>query len=177
MHLFCITIHERYHTDMTEKQRRHTVLRQVLQEAAVRSQAELQATLQRRDIHVSQATLSRDIKEMGLVKMPMAGAYYRYVIPAEQSQQRQYNQLQLAFQHFVRSYEYSGNLLVVKTTPATAQAVAADIDAMQWPEVLGTIAGDDTILIVTRSLRVVKTLCTHFQQFLSLALDQGGARP
>jgi len=154
---------------MTAKQQRQAILRQVLQDTAVRSQAELQATLQQRHIHVSQATLSRDIKEMGLVKMPMAGAYYRYVVPAEPSQPRQYDTRQLTLQHFVRSYASTGNLLVVKTASGTAQAVAADIDAMQWPEVLGTIAGDDTILMVTRSARVVKILETHFQQFLTPA--------
>lgn len=153
---------------MSEKQRRHATLQQVLRETAVHSQAELQDALQQRNIRVSQATLSRDIKELGLIKTPQGDQRYRYVVPEEQVQQRRYDRLQLAFAHFVRSYDHAGNLMVVKTSPGTAHAVAVDLDAMQWEDVLGTVAGDDTILVVTRSVRAVKRLHERFQQLLSI---------
>jgi transcriptional regulator of arginine metabolism len=133
----------------------------------VGSQAELQAALQQRNIHVSQATLSRDMKELGMVKTPLADQQYRYVVPEEAAQQRRYDRLQLAFRHFVHSYDHAGNLVVVKTSPGTAHAVAVDLDAMQWDDMLGTIAGDDTILIVMRSVRAVKQLHERFQQWLA----------
>jgi transcriptional regulator of arginine metabolism len=151
---------------MSEKQRRHATLQQVLRETAVHSQAELQDALQQRNIRVSQATLSRDIKELGLIKTPQVDQRYRYVVPEEQVLQRRYDRLQLAFAHFVYSYDHAGNLMVVKTSPGTAHAVAVDLDAMQWEEVLGTVAGDDTILVVTRSVNAVKRLHEHFQQLL-----------
>jgi transcriptional regulator of arginine metabolism len=149
---------------MRAKQRRHAVLRQVLRQTRARSQAELQAALAHANIRVSQATLSRDIKELGLVKMPLPDQHYSYVMPGAQVQQRRYERLQMAFRHFVTSYDHAGNLLVMKTSPGSAQAVAQDMDAMEWAEILGTVAGDDTILVVTRSVRAVKRLHERFQQ-------------
>lgn len=154
---------------MGDKRRRQAVLRQVLQHTAMHSQSELQAALAHQNIHVSQATLSRDIKELGLVKMPLADQRYRYVVPDEHLRQRRYERLCLAFEHFVTSYDHAGNLLVVKTAPGTASAVAADLDAMRWQEVVGTVAGDDTILIVVRSAQGVKRLHERLQDLLGLA--------
>lgn len=153
---------------MRDKQRRHAVLRRVLQQTRARSQADLQAALAQANIYVSQATLSRDIKALGLVKMPLPDQHYRYVMPDAQVQQRRYERLQMAFRHYVTSYDHAGNLLVMKTSPGSAQAVAQDIDAMAWEEILGTVAGDDTILVVTRSVRAVKRLHERFQQLLGL---------
>lgn len=153
---------------MRDKQRRHAVLRRVLQQTRARSQADLQAALAQANIHVSQATLSRDIKALGLVKMPLPDQHYRYVMPDAQVQQRRYERLQMAFRHYVTGYDHAGNLLVMKTSPGSAQAVAQDIDAMAWEEILGTVAGDDTILVVTRSVRAVKRLHERFQQLLGL---------
>jgi transcriptional regulator of arginine metabolism len=152
---------------MSEKQHRQATLQQVLRDTAVHSQAELQDALRQRNIRVSQATLSRDIKELGLIKTPQVDQRYRYVVPEEQVLQRRYDRLQLAFAHFVRSYDHAGNLMVVKTSPGTAHAVAVDLDAMQWEDVLGTVAGDDTILVVTRSVHAVKRLHERFQQLLT----------
>ena len=154
---------------MRDKKRRQAALRQVLRHTAVRSQAELQAVLAQQNIHVSQATLSRDIKELGLIKMPLADQRYSYVVPDEHQRQRRYDRLRLAFEHFVTSYDHAGNLLVVKTIPGTAAAVAADLDAMQWQEVVGTVAGDDTILIVVRSVQAIKDLHNRFQALLGLS--------
>lgn len=150
---------------MSMKQRRQAALQQLLRERAVHSQIELQAALRQRNIHVSQATLSRDIKELGLIKTPLGGQRYRYVVPEEKAAERRHDRLQLAFAHFVHSYDHAGHLMVVKTSPGTAHAVAVDLDAIQWEEIVGTIAGDDTILIVTRSGRAVKRLHERFQQF------------
>jgi transcriptional regulator of arginine metabolism len=153
---------------MTAKQRRHAVLRQVLQLTPVRSQAELQAALAQHDVHVSQATLSRDIQTLGLVKMPLPEQRYCYVMPEEHMQQRRYDRLQVAFQHFVIRYEAAGQLLVIKTSPGSAHTVAVDLDALAWEEIIGTVAGDDTILVVTRSVRAVKQLHERLQRLLGL---------
>ena len=148
---------------MSAKQQRQAALQQILRETVVHSQAELQARLRQRHIRVSQATLSRDIKELGLIKTPLQDQRYRYAMPEEKVQERRYDRLQLAFAHFVRCYDHAGHLLVVKTSPGTAHAVAVDLDAMQWDDIVGTIAGDDTILVVTRSARAVRRLHERFQ--------------
>ena len=151
---------------MSAKQQRQAALRRFLREREVHSQAELQAALRQHNIRVSQATLSRDIKELGLIKASLGDQRYRYVVPEAKVQQRRYDRLQLAFAHFVHSYDHAGHLMVVKTSPGTAQAVAADLDAMQWQEIVGTIGGDDTILVVTRSLGAIKRLHERFQSLL-----------
>ena len=151
---------------MTKKQRRHAVLRQVLQEQPIRSQADLQAALSQQGLAVSQATLSRDIKELGLVKTPLLDERYQYVAPERHVQQRRYERLTLSFQHFVTSYDHAENLVVIKTTSGSAAAVAEDLDAMPWEEILGTVAGDDTILVVVRSVSAVQQLHERFQQLL-----------
>ena len=115
---------------MSAKQRRQAALQQVLRETVVHSQAELQAVLQQRNIHVSQATLSRDLRELGLIKTPLGEQRYRYVVPEEKAVERRFDRLQLAFAHFVHRCDHAGHLLVVKTSPGTAQAVAADLDAI-----------------------------------------------
>jgi len=153
---------------MTVKQRRHAVLRQVLQNTPVRSQAELQAALAQHDVHVSQATLSRDIQTLGLVKMPLPEQRYCYVMPEEPMQQRRYERLQVAFQHCVTRYEAAGQLVVIKTSPGSAHTVAVDLDAMAWEAIVGTVAGDDTILVVTRSVQAVEQLHTRLQRLLGL---------
>ena len=156
---------------MSAKQQRQAALRQVLREMAVHSQAELQSALRRHNIQVSQATLSRDIKELGLVKTSLHDQRYRYVIPEDKVQEQCYDRLRLAFAHFVRSYDHAENLLVIKTSPGTAHAVAVDLDAMQWEDILGTVAGDDTILVVTRSVQAIKQLHERFQVLLGHSLS------
>ncbi len=146
---------------MTAQQQRRAVLRQIVQQTPVRSQAELQAVLAQHDVHVSQATLSRDIQALGLLKMPLPEQ--RYVLPALPGQQRHRERLQVALQHFVLGCTAAGNLLVIKTSPGSAHTVAADLDAVGLPEIVGTVAGDDTILVVTRTVREVKRLQKHLQ--------------
>ncbi len=153
---------------MTKKQRRHAVLQQLLREQSIRSQADLQAALSEQGVEVSQATLSRDIKELGFVKTPLPDERYQYVAPKQQVQQRRYERLALSFRHFVTSYDHAENLVVVKTTAGSAPAVAEDLDAMPWEEVLGTVAGDDTILVVVRSANAVQQLHERFQHLLGL---------
>lgn len=151
---------------MSTKQQRQAALQQILRETVVRSQAELQAKLQQRHMRVSQATLSRDIKELGLIKTPLQDQRYRYTMPEEKVQERRYDRLRLTFAHFVRGYDHASHLVVVKTSPGTAHAVAVDLDAMQWEDIVGTIAGDDTILVVTRSARAVRRLYERFQALM-----------
>ena len=154
---------------MTKKQRRHAVLRQILQGQSIRSQADLQDALSQQGVQVSQATLSRDIKELGLIKTPLSDERYQYVAPERHMQQRRYERLETSFRHFVTGYDHAENLVVIKTTSGSAAAVAEDLDAMPWEEVLGTVAGDDTILVVVRSVSAVKQLHERFQRLLGLA--------
>src|SRR5271154_6533894 len=126
------------------KTTRHKAILDLLDEGPVESQDTLQQRLERKGMEVGQATLSRDIHELKLVKGPdgyrRAGATLgaESVLPSVMHLARQ----------FVIEIRQAQNLLVVKTTVGRAQAVAAALVASHWPEVVGTIAGDDTVLVI-----------------------------
>jgi len=114
---------------------------------------ELRNLLLDEEIEVTQATLSRDLKELRLVKVPGARGDAHYTLPEEWEHTPPLGTL---LPTLFLSVEGTGNLLVVRTMTGGAQAVATGIDWEEWPEVLGTIAGDDTILIILREEREVK---------------------
>jgi len=114
----------------------------------VASQEALRELLQERGTEVTQATLSRDIRELRLVKIPSADGIGHYSLPEEWESTPPLESLLPAL---FQSAEGVDNLLIVRTMKGGAQTVAAGIDWEEWPEVLGTLAGDDTILIVLRS--------------------------
>lgn len=132
---------------MSGKRDRQAAILEVLREERVASQEALRELLQARGIDVTQATVSRDVRDLRLVKVPDTDGNAFYTLPDEfENLPPLVRLLPTLFQ----SAEGTGNLLVVKTMTGGAQAVALGIDWEEWPEVLGTIAGDDTILIICR---------------------------
>lgn len=132
------------------KRERHDAILELVRGQRVHSQGELRELLSRRGIRVTQATLSRDIRELGLVKSPGPDGRSHYTEPAQSDQTPP---LQRLLSTLFVSAEGTGNLLILKTLTAGAQPVAVALDAEAWPEILGTIAGDDTILVVLRDAR------------------------
>lgn len=129
------------------KRERHAQILGILKEHRVTSQEALRELLLARDTDVTQATLSRDIRELRLVKVPGADGGGHYSLPDEwESTPTLESLLPTLFQ----SAEGVDHLLVVRTMKGGAQTVAAALDWQEWPEVLGTLAGDDTILIILR---------------------------
>ena len=114
------------------------------------SQAELARLLLRRGFHATQATLSRDLKSLGVGKVPAAGKTC-YATPAPAREILDADRLRLEIEAFVQEVKVVQNLTLVRTPPGNAQGVARALDLLGWPEVEGTISGDDTILVVTRS--------------------------
>ncbi|MFC1575214.1 arginine repressor [Gemmatimonadota bacterium] len=119
----------------------------IIRTRRVTSQMELRDLLAEDGIEVTQATLSRDLRELRLVKVPGADGGHHYSLPEEWEHTPA---LETLLPTLFLSAEGAGNLLVVRTMTGGAQAVALGIDWEEWPEVLGTIAGDDTILLVLR---------------------------
>lgn len=113
----------------------------------ITSQGELRRRLRDRRVRVTQATLSRDIHELRLVKTP--SGYKSSTVPAEEA--TSLPPLTRALREFLMDIRPARNLLVLKTPPSGAQPLAAAVDAERWKEIAGTIAGDDTILIITSS--------------------------
>jgi len=132
------------------KAQRHMKIREIIANRFIETQEDLVEALREAGFHVTQATVSRDMKELHLVKVPVEDGRYRYSLPADQKF-NPYQRLKRALaDHFVH-IDYAENLVVLKSLPGTANAIAALIDNMEWPEIMGTISGDDTILIICRS--------------------------
>lgn len=134
------------------KARRLSAIRQVIAEEAVHSQEELRQRLAKMGFVVTQATLSRDIKALGLVKRSSDGAYQGAAGDAT-SPAAAAVALSRALGEFLLGAETAQHLVVAKTGPGQAQLLSLAIDRARLPDVVGTIAGDDTILIVCRDAR------------------------
>ena len=147
---------------MSKAARQKTIL-EILHKGPVESQEELQGVLARRGFDVGQATLSRDIRELGLVKtydgyMPANGAAAAEpVLPSVSRLVRE----------FVLEVRLAQNLLVLKTSVGSAQPVAASIDAEDWSEVVGTLAGDDTILVISHDNKTAHQLARRIEGMLA----------
>lgn len=134
---------------MSSKADRQKALLDVIARQAVSTQAELKDLLKARGIEADQATLSRDIRELGLVKASDDGAHYRYA-PVESVNPPAHEKASAILARLVRKIEVSGNLLVLKTDPGEASPIGLALDRMAWSEVVGTVAGDDTLLVVVK---------------------------
>jgi len=136
------------------KSRRLTAIRQIVEHEPVHSQEELRRRLQTMGFDVTQATLSRDIKELGLVKRAADGAYQAAGAgTAPSSAAAAAVALSRALGEFLLSVDVAQQLVVVRTGPGQAQLLALAVDRAQLPDVIGTIAGDDTILVICRDAR------------------------
>jgi len=134
---------------MSLKAERQKAILEVVAQHAVSTQQELKERLKALGIEVDQATISRDIKELGLVKVSDDGVHYKYA-PVEAVAHPLQNRPSAIVARLVRKVDWSGNLLVVKTDLGEASPVSLAIDRLGWPEVVGTVAGDDTLLVVVR---------------------------
>jgi len=148
---------ERALTPLTKSARQHLIT-DLLGSREVRSQSELAELLGNRGVHVTQATLSRDLVELDAVKVRLPSGTLVYAVPAEGGDRTPVHgesaaassRLARLCAELLASAEASANLVVLRTPPGAAQFLASAIDKVELPEVLGTIAGDDTVLVIGR---------------------------
>jgi transcriptional regulator of arginine metabolism len=134
---------------MTTKFDRQGAILRLVQDHPVSTQEELAEALRREGLDAVQATISRDIAQLGLVKVRDQGGRLVYALPGGADLDR-LSELTSALRRWAMSLDASGNLLVVHTPPGHANALAQAIDQARLPDVLGTIAGDDTITVIAR---------------------------
>lgn len=139
------------------KKRRHERILELIREMEIGTQEELAVQLQKSGFQVTQATVSRDIKELMLTKVPAQSGKYRYAVPDMDRQEVGDSYLRILKEGFV-SMDMAQNILVVKTGAGLAMAVAAALDALNWHEIVGSIAGDDTVMCAVRSVEQTKTV-------------------
>lgn len=146
------------------KTKRHRKILEIIKENNVGTQEELAELLAQEGIPVTQATVSRDIKELALIKVGAGNDQYRYAMPTEVAVSE--TRLRFMLKEFVLNYAASGNILVVRTAPGNANAVASALDNAQWAEILGSVAGDDTILLVARAVEDIPTIIDKLEAYL-----------
>jgi transcriptional regulator of arginine metabolism len=129
---------------------RQMKIRELIANQIIETQDDLVEALRSSGLQVTQATVSRDIKEMQLVKVPIDDGRYKYSIPQETRIYSISKLKRTLSDHFLH-IDFTDNLVVMKCLPGTANAIGAMIDNMEWVEVMGTICGDDTILMICRT--------------------------
>jgi transcriptional regulator of arginine metabolism len=145
------------------KYKRHAKILEIIKNEIIETQDELASKLQETGLDFTQATISRDIKELHLIKVNAGNGKYKYAA-RDEAKSEIMERLMAIFVYSVVSTDYSLNNVVVKTLPAMAQAAASGIDALGWPEILGTIAGDDTIIIICRSEESANNISSKFEK-------------
>ncbi|MBK3494042.1 transcriptional regulator ArgR [Viridibacillus sp. YIM B01967] len=131
------------------KSQRHIRIRDMIANNDIETQDELVDLLKEAGYHVTQATISRDIKELHLIKVPLQDGRYKYSLPADQ----RFNPIQKLHRALADAFisiDGAGHFLVMKTLPGNAHAIGSLLDHLDWNEILGTICGDDTIMILCR---------------------------
>lgn len=139
------------------KYSRHAKILELIEKYPIETQEELADKLKEIGMDVTQATISRDIKELKLIKVMTGDDKYKYATVSH-SEGPITNRLLTVFTESFTSCDYANNIVVVKTLPGMAQASASALDSLKWPEIIGTIAGDDTIMIVCRAEKTAEEL-------------------
>lgn len=147
------------------KGHRHIIIRELITSNEIDTQEDLVELLLERDVKVTQATVSRDIKELHLVKVPTQTGGYKYSLPADNS----FNPHQKLKRALIDSFigiDTVQFMIILKVMPGNGNSVGALIDNLDWPEKAGTLCGDDTCLIICRSEENAKTLTDRFIDML-----------
>ena len=150
---------------MEMKEKRQRAIREILSTRSLSTQQELMDALQEKSISATQATLSRDIRELGIVKQQDESGKTRYCLPRQEDVSRL--SLPLIVTEAVRSVDCAANIVVVKCRSGMADAACAALDEMALDWVVGTIAGDDTIFILLRTQKQAAGFAAQLRQLLS----------
>lgn len=148
------------------KSARHNLILEIIENMDIETQEELAEELKRRGVKVTQATVSRDIKELRLLKVLSENGGYKYAT-VERAEKGMNDRFARILAESIVNIEYVNNLVVINTLSASANAAGEAIDSMKWNEVLGTIAGDNTLLIIARSNEAVETLMSRLNALLN----------
>ena len=147
------------------KAKRQALIREIVEAQSIQTQEELAEALRAHGLMVTQATVSRDIREMHLLKVLAEDGSYRYAT-MDRSETGVGDRLIRMLADSVVEMNSANNLIVVRTLPGSAHVAAEAIDNLKWPDVLGTIAGDNTIFMVVRSQEEVHLVVERIQDIM-----------
>ena len=122
--------------------------------------------LQEQGVICTQATISRDIKQLHLIKEPVGQGRYRYTASSQRNRLNVADKLRNIFQESITSVDYAQNIVVVKTMAGLANAAAAALDSMNIPYVVGSLAGDDTVMLVLKDVESARGFCEEIHEMI-----------
>ena len=149
------------------KTQRQAKILEIVTSKDVETQEQLLSELQNAGFSSTQATISRDIKELRIVKELTHFGTYRYTVSGKEMGGTFSNRLNTIFRECVTGYDYAQNIVVVHTLPGLAAAAGSAVDGMSMSFVLGTLAGDDTVIIVMRDTNAAAAFCSEIKSLLS----------
>lgn len=149
------------------KSQRQAKIMEIISNRNVETQEQLLQELQNAGFRSTQATISRDIKELRIIKELTSFGTYRYTTSSGETAGTFSSKLNTIFRECITSFDYAQNMIVIRTLPGLASAAASAIDAMSLSVVVGTIAGDDTVFIVMRDNNAAAAFCGEIQSLLS----------
>lgn len=148
------------------KNERQSRILEIIERENVETQEQLQQRLQEEGVLCTQATISRDIKQLHLVKEPVGQGRYRYAVSSQRSRLNVVDKLRSIFRESVVGIDYAQNIVVIKTMSGLANAAAAAVDSMDVPYMVGSLAGDDTAFLAMRDVESAKSFCEEVHEML-----------
>ena len=149
------------------KSQRQAKILEIISRQNVETQEQLLAELQKEGFRGTQATVSRDIKELRIVKELTNMGAYRYACSSNELAGSFSSRLNTIFRECIVSYDYAQNIVVIHTLPGLASAAGSAVDAMSFSSVLGTLAGDDTVMIVMRDTNAAAAFCAEVKNLIN----------
>ena len=148
------------------KNDRQSKILEIIEREPIDTQEQLQQRLQEQGITCTQATISRDIKQLHLIKEPMGQGKYRYAVSVQRNRLNVADKLRTIFRESIVSVDYAQNIVVIKTMAGLANAAAAALDSMSIPYMVGSLAGDDTAMLVMRDTDSARSFCDEINEML-----------
>ncbi len=157
------------------KQNRQSKILEIIAQNTVETQEQLIEMLREAGYDVTQATVSRDIRELRLMKVSCGFGIYKYIVSSQNSHAHSAKYINILSETVI-NVEHAGNIVVVKTYPGMANAAGAALDSMDWTEIIGSIAGDDTLMLVVRSGETARAFSAELVGLLNLPNRPGSMR-
>ena len=148
------------------KNDRQSMILEIISQENIETQEQLLTRLQERGITSTQATISRDIKQMHLVKEPVGHGVYKYAVSGNRTKLNFAEKLRTIFRESITSVDYAQNIVVIKTMPGLAPAAASALDNMDLSDIVGSLAGDDTAFLLMRDTESAASFCEEIKDML-----------
>lgn len=145
---------------------RQAMILEIIAQENIETQEQLLTRLQARGLRCTQATISRDIKQLHLIKEPVGQGVYKYAVSGNRATLNVAAKLRTIFRECIVSIDYAQNMVVIKTMPGLANGACSALDNMDMNDIVGSLAGDDTALLVMRNTEAAELLCQEIKDML-----------